>query len=255
MRSTQLSLGLPPPRDQSSLPILKRVLDGIRRDKFLGGRSPRTRLPITVTVLRRLQSPLVTAVGPDNAVYWAIATAAFFGFFRLGELLVEAETSYNPALHLSWGDVAVNDRSAATMVKFHLRRSKCDQFGSGADVLLGHSGCQLCPVAAIPAYIKVRGDTHGALFVDSNKVPITKSKFVAKVRGALKAAGYPEDQFAGHSFRIGAATTAAIAGIEDSTIQMLGRWHSAAFLRYIRTPHDHLAAITASLARSNPQTQ
>ena len=103
VRSMQLSLGLPPPRDQSSLPILKRVLDGIRRDKFRGGRSPRTRLPITVTVLCRLQSPLDTAVGPDSTAYWVIATAAFFGFFRLGELLVEAETSYNPALPLSWG--------------------------------------------------------------------------------------------------------------------------------------------------------
>ncbi|KAL5514951.1 hypothetical protein EMCRGX_G000046 [Ephydatia muelleri] len=233
VQSMQLSLRLPPPRDQSSLPILKRVLDGLIRDKSLG--------------------ELDTAASPDSMVYWAIATTAFFGFFRLGELLVEAETLYNSALHLSWGDVAINDQAAATMVKFHLRRSKCDQFGTGADVLLRRSGCQLCPVAAILAYIKARADTQGAFFVDNNKVPITKSKFVAKVRDALKAAGYPEDQFAGHSIHIGAATTAALAGIEDSTIQTLGRWHSAAFLRYICTPHDHLAAITASLARSNPQ--
>ena len=126
-------------------------------------------------MLRRLQSPLDTAAGRDSTAYWAIATAAFFGFFRLGELLVEAETSHNPTLHLCWGDVAINDRSAAMMVKFHLRKSKCDQFGTGADVLLGRSGYQLCPVAAILAYIKARGDTQGAFFVDSNKVPITKA--------------------------------------------------------------------------------
>ena len=132
------------------------------------------------------------------------------------------------------------------MVKFHLRRSKRDQSGTGADVLVGRSGCQLCPVAAILAYMKARGDHPGAFFIDDNRVPITKGKFVAKVRDALRSAGYPEEQFAGHSFRIGAATTAAMAGIEDSTIQTLGCWHSAAFLRYIRTPHDQLAAITAS---------
>ena len=78
--SMQLSLRLPPPWDQSSPPIPKQVLDGIRREKFLGGRSPRTRLPITVTVRRRLQSPMDMAVGPDSTAYWAIATAAFFGF-------------------------------------------------------------------------------------------------------------------------------------------------------------------------------
>ena len=147
----------------------------------------------------------------------------------------------------------INDRSAATMMKFHLRKSKCDQFGTGADILVGRSGCQLCPVAAILAYMKERGGHPGAFFIDDNRVPITKGKFVARVRDALRSAGYPEEQFAGHSFRIGAATTAAMAGIEDSTIQTLGRWHSAAFLRYIRTPHDWLAAITASLAKSNPQ--
>ena len=205
----------------------------------MGGRPPRTRLPITVAVLRRLQNPLVTAAGPDGTAYWAIAAAAFFGFFRLGELLVEAETSYNPALHLNWGDVAIDDRANTKMVKLHLRKSKCDQFGTGADVLLGRSGCQLCPVVAILEYIKVRGDSPGAFFIDSSKLPITKSKFVTRVRVALKAAGYPEDQFAGHSFRIGTATIAAMAGIEDSIVQMLGHWHSAAFLRYIR----HLTTI------------
>lgn len=31
---------------------------------------------------------------------------------------------------------------------------------------------------------------------------------------------------AGHSFRIGVATTARACGLNDSTIQMLGRWSS-----------------------------
>ena len=156
-------------------------------------------------------------------------------------------------MHLSWGDVAIDDRSAATMEKFHLPISKCDQFGTGADMLMGRLGCQLCPMAAILAYIKARDDHPSAFFVDNSRMPITKSKSMAKVQDALRSTGYPEEQFAGHSFRIGAATTMAMAGIEDSTIQILSHWHSAAFLRYIRTPHDRLATITASLVKSNPQ--
>ena len=56
--------------------------------------------------------------------------------------------------------------------------------------------------------------------------------------------GIQAHQYAGHSFRIGAATMAALAEVPDSTIQMLGRWNSTAFLRYIRSPKDHLAAGT-----------
>ena len=37
-----------------------------------------------------------------------------------------------------------------------------------------------------------------------------------------------------HSFRIGGATAAASDGISDSTIQILGRWSSDAYRRYLR---------------------
>ncbi|KAL5518220.1 hypothetical protein EMCRGX_G003911 [Ephydatia muelleri] len=216
VRSMQISLGLPPPRDQSTLPILKRVLDGIRRCKSLEGSRPRTRLPITPAVLRRIRAPLIESNGPDGPL----------------------------------GDVAIDARSATSMIKIHLRKSKCDQFGNGADILLGRTGCELCPVSAIMTFIGLRRSTPGHFFVDHQEKPIVKSHFVAKVRDALRTAGYPEEQFAGHSFRIGAATSAAMAGVEDSMIQTLGRWHSAAFLRYIRTPQIHLAAATASLAKA-----
>ena len=51
----------------------------------------------------------------------------------------------------------------------------------------------------------------------------------------------------GHSFRIGAATTAALRGVEDSVIKMLGRWESSAYQRYLRTPRKSLAALSARL--------
>ena len=70
----------------------------------------------------------------------------------------------------------------------------------------------------------------------------------SELRKAISALGLPQEQLAGHSFRIGAATAAALAGVEDSTIQLLGRWSSASFRRYIRTPPGQLAALSARLA-------
>lgn len=39
--------------------------------------------------------------------------------------------------------------------------------------------------------------------------------------------------YKGHSFRIGAATSAAARGIPLSVIQNMGRWKSDSFMRYI----------------------
>ena len=43
--------------------------------------------------------------------------------------------------------------------------------------------------------------------------------------------------------------TAAIVGVEDSTIQTLGRWHSTAYLQYIQMPSERLAGLSKVLAR------
>lgn len=78
--------------------------------------------------------------------------------------------------------------------------------------------------------------------------PLTKSLFTKQVCQALEAVGLPYQNFAGHSFRIGAAAAVARAGVQDSTIQMLGRWSSSAFLVYIHIPSEQLAQISATLA-------
>ena len=94
-----------------------------------------------------------------------------------------------------------------------------------------------------------QGGKPGPLFQWQDGTPLTKSKFVENVRAALTRVGLPASDFAGHSFRIGAATTAATAGIEDSTIQTLGRWQSSSYLLYIRLEPQHLVAISAILVK------
>ncbi len=138
------------------------------------------------------------------------------------------------------------------MVQIHLKKSKCDQVGKGSDIVLGTTGSALCPVNAIACYLSARGDRPGPFFLDSSHDVVTKPRFIAQIRSILSAIGLPQHHYAGHSFRAGAATTAALAGVEDSTIQTLGRWHSSAFLQYIHTPKERLAALSAVLAQPHP---
>lgn len=253
LRSMQISLGLPDPRDQNSLPVLKRVQAGIRRAHMLKGSQPRVRLPITISIIRQLRTAWDRASDPNKVVLWAVACTAFFVFFRLGELLLRSKAEFHPATSLAWGDVAVDSVSNPSMVRIHLKKSKCDQFGGGVDIVLGVSRSNICPVAALLSYLADRGDKPGPLFLDNRGQPLLYERFVTKVRKVLELKGIPHHQYAGHSFRIGAATAAAKAGIQDSTIQALGRWHSAAFLQYIRIPRDELAGITTLIANSDQQ--
>ncbi len=80
-----------------------------------------------------------------------------------------------------------------------------------------------------------------------DKKPLIKVVFTNKIKDVLQAIGLPYQNFAGHSFRIGAATAPSRAGIEDSTIRMMVSWSSSAFLAYIRTPWDQLAALSGNL--------
>ena len=250
VRNTQISLGFPDPRDQSSLPMLKRIQSGIARLRMLKGKTPRVRLPITPHILSRIQQSLSSSSDLDKKVVWAVATTAFFGFFRLGELLPESAAGFNTATGLAWGDVAVDNRQDPRMVQIHLKQSKTHQFGPGVDVVLGTTGTPLCPVTAVIQYIDERGSQSGPFFLNTDQTILTKSQFVSRIRSILQLLGLQHYDYAGHSFRIGAATTAASVGVEDSMIQTLGRWHSAAFLQYIRTPKEQLASISAVLATS-----
>ena len=49
----------------------------------------------------------------------------------------------------------------------------------------------------------------------------------------LTTVGLKAELYAGHSFRIGAATAAAVVGLPDWLIQAMGRWSSDCYKRYI----------------------
>ena len=251
VRSMQLSLGLPDPRDQSSLPMLKRVQAGIQHVRSLAGSPSRTRLPVTASVLERIRVQLNSSCHPHKELMWAVACTAFFGFFRLGELLPGSTALDQHTAVIRWSDVAIDSRENPAMVKIHLRRSKFDQLGVGADIVLGRTGHSLCPVTAIIDYIATRGPRPGIFFQLPQAQAVTKAWFVDQLRSVLSALGLPQHLYAGHSFRIGAATTAAMAGVEDSTIQTLGRWQSAAYLQYVRMPSEQLARLSAVLSRNS----
>ena len=116
-------------------------------------------------------------------------------------------------------------------------------------MFISTTGSDICPFGAMQEFVARRGTAAGAFFWLVDSTPLMKRCFEELVREALVQTGVPRSGYSGHIFRIGAATAAAQAGIPDSTIQALGRWSSPAFLRYIRTPREHLAQFSHSIVQ------
>ncbi len=222
------------------------VLRGVKRSQ--GDRDKRVRLPITPPLLRKMKIIWDDqAEDSDIVMLWAACCLAFFGFLRAGEFTVPDDSSFDPSVHLCWGDLAVDKPVNPAVLSVTLKASKTDPFRKGITLYIGRATSDLCPVSAVLAYLTVRGKKPGPLFVFKDGKPLTRQRLVSAVREALRCAGVEADKYAGHSFRIGAATTAASRGLEDSTIQTLGRWRSLAYLEYIRIPRHQLASYSARL--------
>ncbi len=234
----------------ASWPRLECTLKGVKLKQARSAATrPRERLPVTPAILRMLRG-VWGADGKkrDNIMLWAACCMCFFGFLRSGEVTVASRSRYDPEAHLSEGDVRLGAGSPPQMVQVHLKSSKTDPFRRGVTVCLGRTGNILCPVNAIAAYLVARGREAGPFFTFSSGAPLSRESLVRWVRAALGAAGMDATKYSGHSFRIGAATTAALVGIEDSLIKTLGRWESAAYLLYVRVPREKLTAVAGKMA-------
>ena len=114
-------------------------------------------------------------------------------------------------------------------------------------MVLGRTGKDLGPVKALLNYLQVRGMEPGPLFHHNDGRVLLKPIFIRWVQQALAKLGYDQKEFTGHSFRVGAATTAAKMGIQDSLIKALGRWESSAYLLYIHIPAGDLQQVASKI--------
>lgn len=238
----------------SSMARLEQVMKGIKSLQARAvGPNRCTRLPITPDLLLRMKESWQRAgAAQDNAMLWAASTLCFFGFLRSGEITVPTESGFDEGAHLSFKDVTVDCISNPQMLKVRIKASKTDPFRLGVDIFVGRTGTVLCPVSAVLAYMALRGAGPGPFFQFRDGRPLTRACLVTKIKEAISAAGVDCAAYSGHSFRSGAATTAAKQGIGDATIKTLGRWKSNAYQLYIKTPRHQLAAISRQLVADPP---
>lgn len=226
-----------PLMDNHNRPFLKLqlLLRGIKRSHPI---RPDSRMAITVDILRAmcqaLANPGIFGRYTDTLLA-SVFTIAFWGFLRCSEFTAPAV--FDPDSNLTIGDIIwAADR---TSFDLELKKSKCDPFRHGVTLQFYPVDNVVCPVAKLRDYLNVCYPNHipdpnYPLFMLDGKA-LARDKFIGLLKTTLGRAGFEPARYNGHSFRKGGATTAARAGIQDHMLQVLGRWKSDAYLRYIRT--------------------
>ena len=223
---THIEHGLPNPTDDSPLQLVCR---GIHHQQ---GNQQRTRLPITVSHLRTLKSHLRTLkeqlrvshhTAHEQRMLWASFTLALYGFLRISEYLM-----------LRCLDVTLTEEK----ITIWLRQSKTDPFRHGHCIQLYPTNSYTCPLRAFHNSIPNRLPST-LVFKAGRFLSLLREKLNAVLHQLLRRSGLNQSDYASHSFRIGAATTAAAAWIPTWLIMKLGRWTSNAYRSYIiHCPHQ-----------------
>ncbi|XP_030292107.1 uncharacterized protein LOC115592965, partial [Sparus aurata] len=200
------------------------------------------RLPLTVDLLARCILTLRSGYSSPftDSTLESMFLLAFFGFLRCSEF-TSASATHDPSRHATLSDISFHSHDT---LRFNLKRSKTDQLGISHPIFLFRLNSYLSPYEPILAYLHQRRARHSSpldpLFITEDGRVATRFWFHHHLRQILAKSGISPELYSGHSFRIGAATTASRQGITEHTIKVLGRWSSQAYDNYI---HSHLSDI------------
>lgn len=197
--------------------------------------SKENRLPITLAILHRLVTALdhTCSTTYNQILFKCMFLTAFYGLLRIGEITTNTINGKNTkhCLHLS----DIEQATIGFRIKFQSYKH-CKPHSVMSVVISPQPLHTYCPVHHLSNYLRSRGGrTSDILFVTKSGEPVSRSQFSEVLNRSLLFCGLPLNRFKGHSFRIGAATWLMQSGKSDAQIRNLGRWHSNAFLKYIRT--------------------
>ena len=218
------------PHDFQKMHQLHLLLRGTKRALGdMGRRKPR--FPVTIPILRKIRSFIQTQYQnpTDRKMLWAACSLPFFAFLRSSEYTSPSTQTYDKQSTLQFADVKLRK----SRLLLHVKVSKTDPFREGVTLSIAKTGGSTCPVRALRKYLKHHPSGSGPLFQMATGKYLTRAGICKVVKKALAFYGIDSSRYSSHSFRIGAATTAAAAGVPDRTIKALGRWSSDCYQTYI----------------------
>jgi hypothetical protein len=199
------------------------------------------RRPITLNMLMLLQNSI--AAHPTWSTYeksmrWTVMLLAYWGSFRMSELLTQERHKFDPASALLPSDLQVKDDCLTVWIR---SPKVYNEGGDIVEVWRVEENPNLDPVTAVACFLKHRSGTLGAaddrpVFSHQDGSLYSKAELNSDIKSLLSK--YPDlsepgrETWSGHSFRSGLSTLLTSLGFPEDQIKAWGRWRSAAYLVY-----------------------
>jgi len=195
---------------------------------------PKVRKPITSKILRHLVQSVKnhTKDKYKRSLYTSIFTTMYHAALRVSEVCKTTGTSHALQTH----QITLTYHAKRKALKIKLNSYKhCSS--NTTPLVLPQTSTLVCPVKAYTNYRSIRSKSPGPAFRHQSGKPITREQILSVLHHHLTLIGHNKEHYNTHSFRIGKTTDLANQGYSHTNIALIGRWHSNAFLKYIKPPN------------------
>jgi hypothetical protein len=199
-----------------------------------------TTTPVDISILHALKQgfgKMGWAKGSELCV-WTACLVAFWGAFRLGEILPKGENYFDRCSNLLWKDVC---RFGKDRVVLTIRGAKVPGLPGNRVRMFSVKERLFCPVTALRSLEVLQKDRklwdlELPVFRRSSGKNLTKSVFLKAVNATLSAQLGQEVILSGKSFRSGIPSCLETfpKSFKENHLKSLGRWKSQAYQRYMR---------------------
>jgi len=184
----------------------------------------------------------------SKQVYWTCICVAFFGSFRIGELLASREGGFDPVTTLLWKNVKLKSDHCLIHVESPKSNAKEGEFID----LFAVSGQDCCPISALKKLARSSGSPASSpVFMFAGGKPLTPPVFNQTLRDLLRPVlGSSADQLSSHSFCAAIPSVLAKSPdlASDQDIKGWGRWDSPCYKRYTRLELDRKKYIYSKIS-------
>ena len=211
-------------------------------------RPVRQKLPLTVAHLCTFYNYLDLSK-PKYLACWCAMLLAFFGCFRLSNLVPTSKNMFDSLKHLCRDDVKFEKGVVLIYYKWSKTNQNCNKV----------SWVPICPVNDerfnIVMYLDklfsiVKVPANASLFSFDKKNFHSRHSLVNLLDLCVLKAELPPSDYSWHSFRRGSAVFAFELGLADSAVQLLGDWASSAFKTYLEFSFSKKVSVARDIASS-----